>query len=143
MIRTTTDWPFPAWVTRTLVPKGRLGCAAVVPMGSKRSPLAVRVPILYQEAIPRDLTSDPASAVSGRNQHRSAAPTAARTAFSMQPPLTALVVGRHQFPRTPMLNGNAAVWRRGLGLTGANAPALEGPRPIWQGRPTSPRDPHY
>src|SRR5690606_21958264 len=42
LIRTTTERPL--CVTRTLLPNGSVRCAAVYSVGSKRSPLAVRLP---------------------------------------------------------------------------------------------------
>jgi hypothetical protein len=44
LIRTTTDFPFARFVTRTLVPNGMERCAAVMPPGSACSPLAVWPP---------------------------------------------------------------------------------------------------
>ena len=57
MILTTTD--FPLCVTRTLVPKGKVRCAAVNALGLNRSPFAVILLLLhcpgvaqsYQDAI--------------------------------------------------------------------------------------------
>ncbi len=41
---TITDWPLAGLVTRTCEPSGSVRCAAVSCVGSKRSPLAVRLP---------------------------------------------------------------------------------------------------
>src|SRR5213593_3501381 len=53
--RTTTERPLARLVTRTRVPSGNDGCAAVIARASKRSPLAVGLPwksAPYQEATP-------------------------------------------------------------------------------------------
>ncbi len=42
LIRTTTDWPFERFSTKTRVPNGSERCAAVSSFGFIRSPLAVR-----------------------------------------------------------------------------------------------------
>ena len=47
LMRTVTDLPFDVFVTRTFVLKGSVLCAAVMPSGRKRSPLAVREPEPY------------------------------------------------------------------------------------------------
>ena len=52
LMRTTTARPFLGLVTRTLVPNGRLRCAAVSADGFIRSPDAVREWSAYQEARP-------------------------------------------------------------------------------------------
>ena len=52
LMRTTTARPFLGLVTRTLVPNGRLRCAAVSADGFMRSPDAVREWSAYQEARP-------------------------------------------------------------------------------------------
>src|SRR6478672_11278538 len=44
LTRTVTDLPVVVLVTRSLVPNGRLGCAAVNSFGSNFSPLAVDFP---------------------------------------------------------------------------------------------------
>ena len=44
LIRTTTERPLFRFVTRTLVPNGSVGWAAVSAPGEARSPLAVRPP---------------------------------------------------------------------------------------------------
>src|SRR5262249_29980097 len=49
LMRTTTHRPVRQ--TRTRVPKGSMRCAAVMALGLKRSPEAVRWPSLYHEAI--------------------------------------------------------------------------------------------
>src|SRR3954447_2271911 len=54
-MRTTTERPVRSLVTRTLVPNGRVLCAAVRSLVLKRSPVAVRLPWKpgpYQEAAP-------------------------------------------------------------------------------------------
>src|SRR5690242_9234717 len=63
-MRTTTERPVRSLVTRTLVPNGRLRCAAVRARVLKRSPLAVFLPWKpgpYQDAPPLwiDLASAP------------------------------------------------------------------------------------
>ena len=44
LTRTVTDWPVEILVTRSFVPNGKVGCAAVSSFGSKFSPFAVRSP---------------------------------------------------------------------------------------------------
>src|SRR5271167_3944060 len=44
-MRTSSNLPFRGFTTRTIEPKGRLGCAAVKASQSKRSPLAVFLPL--------------------------------------------------------------------------------------------------
>src|SRR5690348_3884377 len=66
-MRTTTERPVRSLVTRTLVPNGRLRCAAVRARVLKRSPLAVFLPWKpgpYQDAPPLwiDLASAPEKA---------------------------------------------------------------------------------
>src|SRR5256886_10034024 len=54
-MRTSSNFPFRVFTTRTMEPKGRLGCAAVRASESKRSPLAVLRPWNpgpYQLALP-------------------------------------------------------------------------------------------
>jgi hypothetical protein len=43
-MRTTTDRPFCGFVTVKIVPIGHVRAAAVLPLTSNRSPLAVRIP---------------------------------------------------------------------------------------------------
>lgn len=52
LMRTMTLLPFFLLVTRTLVPKGRLRCAAVMADGFMRSPEAVFEVSAYQDAPP-------------------------------------------------------------------------------------------
>ena len=53
-MRTVADRPFLWLVTRTMVPNGKERCAAVIPPGFSRSPLAVLVPLSveYTDAKP-------------------------------------------------------------------------------------------
>src|SRR5665213_4343026 len=51
-MRTTTEWPLLRLSTRTWVPKGSVRWAAARMFASIASPLAVLLPILYQEALP-------------------------------------------------------------------------------------------
>jgi len=44
LILTVTDLPFLGFVTVRTVPSGQVRAAAVLPLASNRSPLAVRVP---------------------------------------------------------------------------------------------------
>jgi len=52
LMRTITFRPLRILVTRTRVPNGKWRWAAVNPLGLKRSPLAVTLPILYHDAMP-------------------------------------------------------------------------------------------
>src|SRR5690606_13047381 len=52
LMRSTTAFPFFLLITRTLDPKGRLRCAAVMPDGFMRSPEAVFDVSAYHEARP-------------------------------------------------------------------------------------------
>src|SRR5215218_7155328 len=78
LMRTTTDLPVRSLVTRTLVPNGRVLCAAVRALVLNRSPLAVFLPWKpgpYQEAAPVwiGLASSAAAGVAPRAQPRTTA----------------------------------------------------------------------
>src|SRR3954463_5333301 len=78
LMRTTTDWPVRSLVTRSLVPNGRVLCAAVSAWVLNRSPFAVRFPWKprpYQEAAPlwSGLGSWPDAELAPRAQLRRAA----------------------------------------------------------------------
>src|SRR4051794_20932344 len=90
-MRTTTDLPVRSFVTRTLVPNGRVLCAAVRSLVLKRSPLAVSLPWKprpYHRALP--LWTGFASSARGAEVVASAPPRAtaamarAFAAFSMR-----------------------------------------------------------
>jgi hypothetical protein len=50
LILTVTERPFCGFVTVKVVPIGQVRAAAVLPLGSNRSPLAVRLPDEYELA---------------------------------------------------------------------------------------------
>jgi hypothetical protein len=56
-MRTTTARPLLRFSTRTLVPNGRVRWAAASALAFIASPLAVRDPILYHDALPHWLAA--------------------------------------------------------------------------------------
>src|SRR5690606_28775308 len=80
LTRTTTDLPFSWLVTLSLVPKGRVRCAAVSSDGSICSPEAVWEYSAYQEALPHCAEAGTADAAA-RNAPASAPAMAAADLF--------------------------------------------------------------
>ena len=72
LMRTTTDLPFFGLVTLSLVPNGRVLCAAVKLAGFMRSPFAVLEVNAYHDAVPQ-----PEAAKAGEDIEKAAVSAAA------------------------------------------------------------------